>query len=82
MKNNYNKTYDSYVKRLEERLEVECKLRFAANSSVGKAAHYSLMAGGKRVRGVLVLAFCDLLGAILKQPKVLAQQSRCCTVIR
>ena len=62
MKNNYNKTYDSYVKRLEERLEVECKLRFAANSSVGKAAHYSLMAGGKRVRGVLVLAFCDLLG--------------------
>ena len=62
MKKKYNEIYAEYVKQLEDRLEAECKLRFAPNSVVGEAAHYSLMAGGKRVRGVLVLAFCDLLG--------------------
>lgn len=62
MKKKYNDRYAAYVKQLDERLEKECALRFAPGSLVGKAAHYSLMAGGKRVRGVLVLAFCDLLG--------------------
>ena len=58
----YKEQYEHYIKRLEDRLERECKGRFAPDSLVGKAAHYSLMAGGKRVRGTLVLAFCDMLG--------------------
>ena len=58
----YKEQYEHYIKRLEDRLERECKGRFAPDSLVEKAAHYSLMAGGKRVRGTLVLAFCDMLG--------------------
>ena len=58
----YNEQYAAYVDALEERLELECGRRFLPGSAVGEAARYSLMAGGKRVRGVLTLAFCDLLG--------------------
>ena len=62
----YKAKYAFYIDRLERRLEKECAERFAPDSLVGKAAHYSLMAGGKRVRGALVLAFCEMLGGNLQ----------------
>ncbi|MEG0803805.1 MAG: polyprenyl synthetase family protein, partial [Pygmaiobacter sp.] len=38
---------------------------FAAPSAVGEAALYSLFSGGKRVRGVITIAVCDLFGGDL-----------------
>ena len=57
----YSEQYAAYGNALEEQLRLECGRRFVPGSAVGEAARYSLMAGGKRVRGVLTLAFCDLL---------------------
>jgi len=57
----FDRSYGEYVHLLDERLQRECGRFFPSDSRVGKAACYSLGAGGKRVRGVLALAFCDLL---------------------
>lgn len=50
-----------YRARCEESLGGIVKQYFMPLSSVAKAAEYSLMSGGKRVRGVLAMAVCDLL---------------------
>lgn len=57
----YNSVYQSYIQRLTARIEQDLPHLFAEGSSVGEAARYSLLSGGKRVRGVLVLAVCDML---------------------
>ena len=61
----YKEQYQSYTSLLENRLTHECDRVFATESVVGQAARYSLLGGGKRVRGVLTLAFCELLGGDL-----------------
>lgn len=57
----YKSVYEGYIRRLTARMEEDLPHLFAENSSVADAAQYSLLSGGKRVRGVLVLAVCDLL---------------------
>lgn len=52
----------NYVQQVERALEKYAQLTLAAQSTVSEAARYSLFAGGKRVRGSLVLAFCDMCG--------------------
>ncbi len=54
--------HERYKSSCEEALSAVCKQYFMQNSQVSKAAEYALMNGGKRVRGVLVLAVCDMLG--------------------
>lgn len=57
----YNGIYQGYIQRLMERMDQDLPRLFAEGSSVGEAARYSLLSGGKRVRGVLVLAVCKML---------------------
>ncbi len=59
----YEEQYNFYLKKAETALEksVVKVLNCNINSKVAKAANYSLMAGGKRVRAVLCIAVCDML---------------------
>lgn len=43
-------------------LEYACAHFLPEESEVCRAARYSLMGGGKRIRAVLVLSVCDMLG--------------------
>ena len=54
-----------YVRRCEVALGRVARTCLRADSVVSQAAEYSLMNGGKRVRGVLVLAVCDMLAGNL-----------------
>lgn len=59
---NYHEQYDAYLARAKRALEEACRRYLPAESQVCQAARYSLMGGGKRVRAVLVLSVCDMLG--------------------
>ena len=59
---NYHEQYDAYLARAKRALEDACRRYLPAESQVCQAARYSLMGGGKRVRAVLVLSVCDMLG--------------------
>ncbi len=58
----YQTQYDFYLQMLDTRLPTLASACFDERSKVGEAALYSLLAGGKRTRGVLTLAVCALLG--------------------
>ena len=57
----YKKQYGEYLARAEEALNRACERYLPEESEVCRAARYSLMGGGKRIRSVLVLAVCDML---------------------
>ena len=57
----YKKQYDEYLARAEKALSQACERYLPEGSDVCRAARYSLLGGGKRVRAVLVLAVCDML---------------------
>lgn len=59
---NYQEQYDAYLTRAKRALEEACRRYLPAESQVCQAARYSLMGGGKRMRAVLVLSVCDMLG--------------------
>ncbi len=61
----YDERYDAYLKRFHAALDSACERYLPADSRVSEAARYSLLAGGKRVRAVLVMASCDMLGGEL-----------------
>lgn len=56
--------YDEYVKRINEALD--CFLPDRDDITV-RSMRYSLFAGGKRVRPVICLAFCELSGADIEK---------------
>ena len=57
----YEKQYHEYLSRVEKALDAACAAYLPEESDVCKAARYSLLSGGKRIRAVLVLAVCDML---------------------
>ena len=57
----YKKQYDEYLARAEKALSQACERYLPEESDVCRAARYSLLGGGKRIRAVLVLAVCDML---------------------
>lgn len=59
---NYHQQYDAYLQTFNDRLTVCCDAYLPLGSQVNEAARYSLLAGGKRVRAVLCMAACELLG--------------------
>ena len=59
---NYAQEYERYLSLTQSRLEHLCEQYLPENSTTAQAARYSLLAGGKRVRAILVLAACGLLG--------------------
>jgi len=74
----YHEQYSRYVGMVEETMErvlPQSEAVFAKDGSVMPAhlcesMRYSLLAGGKRVRPVLLLAACDMLGGDVEQAKV------------
>ena len=64
--------YSRYLTMAQTRLETLCETYLPEDSQVCQAARYSLLGGGKRVRAVLVLAACDLLGGDLEAASWLA----------
>lgn len=59
---NYNERYRLYLAGIEQALAECCAEFLPEGSRVCQAARYSLLAGGKRVRAILTLAACELLG--------------------
>ena len=57
----FNAQLSAYVQRMEDYLQ-GCFLRNEPQKRLFEAMRYSLMAGGKRIRPVLTLAFCELCG--------------------
>lgn len=53
---------EAYIKKVEERLYEIFPDETLPQGDVIKAAKYSLSAGGKRIRPVLTLAFCEMCG--------------------
>ena len=64
--------YARYQKLAEDRLQALCEIYLPEDSQVCRAARYSLLGGGKRVRAVLVLAVCDMLGGDVEAASWLA----------
>ena len=64
--------YTRYRELAQRRLQALCETYLPETSQVCRAARYSLMAGGKRVRAVLVLAVCDMLGGDVEAASWLA----------
>ena len=58
----YEKQYQEYLVRVNRALDAACEKFLPEESEVCRAAQYSLLGGGKRIRAVLVLSVCDLLG--------------------
>ena len=52
----YAKQYQEYLVRVNAALETACNTYLPEESDVCRAARYSLLGGGKRIRAVLVLA--------------------------
>ena len=69
---NYHQQYDAYLQTFNDRLTVCCDAYLPLGSQVNEAARYSLLAGGKRVRAVLCMAACELLGGEASQAAQLA----------
>ncbi len=63
---------DTYRELTEQTLGTLCDEYLPQTSEVCRAARYSLLGGGKRVRGILVLAVCELLGGNVRHAAPLA----------
>ncbi len=59
---NFDREHAAYLARCKAALEQVAKQYFTAGSTTAEAALYSLLNGGKRVRGVLVMAVCNMMG--------------------
>ncbi|MDL2218792.1 polyprenyl synthetase family protein [Ruminococcaceae bacterium OttesenSCG-928-O06] len=59
---NFAQQHKLYQAGCEDKLEEVVARYFTKGSQVSSAAAYALLGGGKRVRGVMVQAVCDLLG--------------------
>ena len=57
----YKEQYQQYLARAQAALEKACERFLPEESVVCRAARYSLLGGGKRIRAVLVLSVCDML---------------------
>ena len=73
----YREQYQRYVAMVEETIEQilpqtdeDCPSGMQIPKYLCEAMRYSLLAGGKRVRPVLLLAACDMLGGDIEQARV------------
>ncbi len=60
MNTEYGLTAKRYIADIENALEKACDTYLQKDSEIANAVRYSLLNGGKRVRGTLVLAFSEL----------------------
>ena len=59
----YKEQFQAWTQLTEQRLTELCDTYLPQQSELGRAARYSLLGGGKRIRAVLTLAACQLCGA-------------------
>ena len=59
---NYQERYTAYLSQVSAALDAACTEFLPEESEVCRAARYSLLGGGKRIRAVLVLSTCEMLG--------------------
>ena len=78
----YQEQYQNYLAQAMAALEKACGRFLPEESEVCRAARYSLMGGGKRIRAVLVLSVCDMLGGSMQAAQQFAAAVECCTAIR
>lgn len=67
MNNNFALQMQQYVQAIEEALPTYLPGKDCLQKSVVDAMEYSLLAGGKRIRAVLTMAFCELCGGTVDQ---------------
>lgn len=72
----YKSAVDKYLDACLE--ETQC----ASYHKLTDSMHYSLTAGGKRLRAILVLEFCRICGETSKRRCPWPAALRCCTRIR
>ncbi len=58
----YHAQYQRYLEQITGDLQAACEAFLPETSEVCRAARYSLLSGGKRVRAVLTLSVCEMLG--------------------
>jgi geranylgeranyl diphosphate synthase type II len=61
MTSEYEQRYKAYLNDANTALETACETFLPQESEVCRAARYSLLSGGKRIRAVLVISVCDML---------------------
>ena len=76
----YKTQYQMYLSQASAALEDACAKFLPEESEVCRAARYSLLGGGKRIRAVLVLSVCW--AVIRRRPELSALRWKCCTAIR
>ncbi|MCX7747506.1 MAG: polyprenyl synthetase family protein [Clostridia bacterium] len=59
---NFKEQYNLYLGRINNALQGYASIKDTPEKTIYKAMNYSLTAGGKRLRPVLALAVCDMLG--------------------
>ncbi len=62
---NFKEKYDFYLNIVNQELEKEYIIPDVAQKDIFSAMNYGIMGGGKRIRPVLVIAVCDMLGGNL-----------------
>ncbi|MEG0693502.1 MAG: hypothetical protein RR444_10545, partial [Oscillospiraceae bacterium] len=67
MKINFLQQQEEYRKRINDRLYHYITLENSPYDIVKEAMLYSLSAGGKRIRPILTLAFCEANGGDIKK---------------
>lgn len=68
----YQAQYQKYLEQTASALEKVCGRFLPEESEVCRAARYSLLGGGKRIRAVLVLSVCEMLGGNMAAAEQLA----------
>ena len=80
----YQAQYQKYLEQTASALEKVCGRFLPEESEVCRAARYSLLGGGKRIRAVLVLSVCEMLGgnmAAAEQFAVAVEMLHCYSLI-
>ena len=69
--------YQSYLNEINKEMEHISAIPDVLQKSVFKAIHYALSGGGKRIRPVLMVAVCDMLGGNIKDAVKVACAIEC-----
>ena len=60
----YKAQYQEYLLQATAALDAASARFLPEESEVCRAARYSLLGGGKRIRAILTLSVCDMLGGV------------------
>lgn len=63
----FKSQYDKWISLVNEWLDNELNISNEPGSDINRAMKYSLMAGGKRLRPVLALSTCEMLGGNIEE---------------